>query len=490
MNFQPLEKNIFELQHAMEEGAISAVQLVDFYLGRIEAYDKQGPRINSIVTINSGARAEAEALDAERKLTGKRSALHGIPILVKDNIDTFDMPTTASSVLLAENRPTRDAFIVKKLREAGAIILAKTNLSEFACHGFTDGTLLGQTLNPYDLTRTPGGSSGGTGSAVAANFGTAGLGTDTVNSVRSPASATNLVGLRPTTGFLSRGGIIPVTETQDTAGFLTRSVADIALLMEICSGFDPADPATAKQDDKASTDYTSFLNVNGLAQKRLGLLTNNLGNDPEVRDKLTAALETIKEQGAEIIELNIPEFEVGLVGENCDVQLYEFKEKLNGYLASATNCPVQNFDQLVDSGKLYPIIAGFMAECATIDDPQSLTEYKDKLLNIAKNRDLAYYIMAQHQLDGFVYPHQKILVQAIGLNTQEGRNGMLASTLGFPAITVPMGFSTPTAEAPIGVPMGIEFMARPWAEATLLEIATGFEQNTRARRLPPFTPAK
>ncbi|MCD4712653.1 MAG: amidase [Clostridiales bacterium] len=488
MIFQPLEKSIMELQNAMEKNEITSLELTRFYLDRIETYDQEGPKLNSIVTINKHAIDDAKRLDLERKNKGKLSNLHGIPIVVKDNINTMDMPTTASSVLLAENHPTRDAFIVEKLREAGAVILAKTNLSEFACHGFTDGTLMGQTLNPYDLTRTPGGSSGGTGAAVAANFAVSGLGTDTVNSVRSPASANNLVGFRPSTGLLSRGGIIPVTETQDTAGTLTRSVMDVAILLDVCVGFDPEDVLSAEQSGHIPTSYTEHLKLDGLRNKRLGLLSNAQGNDADVNRIMEESLQLMVDNGAEVIVVDVPEFEMNRIGKDCDVQYYEFKKQLDLYFSNAADCPVPNFQYLANSDRLYPVIADFIKECAQVEDPNQLEGYKDKLLNIIRNRSLAYYVMAEYKLDAFVYPHQNILVQHVGLQTQQGRNGMLASTLGFPAVTVPAGFSKKNHEAPIGVPIGIEFMARRWDEPTLFEIAYGFEQLSQSRTLPPMTP--
>ena len=489
MKFQPLEKSIMELQQAMENNEITSLELTKFYLDRIEEYDKKGPKLNSIVTVNSTAIEDAIKLDEVRKTKGKLSNLHGIPIVIKDNLNTFDMPTTASSILLADNKPSYDAFIVNKLREAGAVILAKTNLSEFACHGFTDGTLIGQTLNPYDLTRTPGGSSGGTGTAVAANFAAGGLGTDTVNSVRSPASATNLVGFRPSTGLLSRGGILPVTETQDTAGTLTRSVSDAAILLDICVGFDQEDKVSAEQIKHVPPSYTDFLKVDGLHNKRLGLLLNTMEmTDAEVNEIMEESIKLMRENGAEIITIDVPEFEMNRLNKECDVQIYEFKEQLDKYFAQASNCLVPNFQFLVNSGKLYSAINGFMEKCAEVENPSELEDYKDKLLNIVKNRKIAYYVMAKYELDALVYPHQNILVQHVGLQSQQGRNGLLASILGFPAVTVPAGFSKQTDEAPIGVPVGIEFMARLWDEPTLFEIAYGFEQLSGSRRLPPTTP--
>lgn len=488
MSYQPLEKDILELQQAMDAGELTSVELTQYYLGRIAAYDRQGPKLNAIITVNPNALADAAQLDEERRSSGKRSPLHGIPVVIKDNMDTLDMPTTAASTVLAENKPTRDAFIVAKLRAAGAVILAKTNLSEFACHGWTEGTLIGQTLNPYDLTRTPGGSSGGTGSAVAANFAAAGLGTDTVNSVRSPASATNLVGFRPTTGLFSRGGIMPVSKTQDSAGTLTRSVADAAALFDVCTGFDPADSASAEQVGKVPGTYTAYLKADGLRGKRLGLLINNCGCSPEVQAVMDTACEAIRAAGAEIIPVDVPEFEVGRVGDECDVQYFEFKEQMDAYLAEAENCPVESFQALSDSGKVFLEVGEFMEECTAVVAPDQIEDYKDRLLAIRRNRVLAFNVMAKYGLDAFLYPHQKILVQETGLRSQAGRNGMLASVMSFPAVTVPAGFSQPTADAPIGVPVGIEFMARPWDEPLLFEIASSFEHTAPSRKLPIVTP--
>lgn len=488
MSFQPLEKDIMELQNAMSNGEIDSVKLTEFYLDRINLYDKKGPMLNSMVTVNSDALDTARKLQEERKTTGKRSELHGIPIVLKDNFNTKDMPTTASSVLLAENRPSIDAFVVEKLRDAGAIILGKTNLSEFACHGFTDGTLIGQTLNPYDLTRTPGGSSGGSGVAIAANFAVAGFGTDTANSVRSPASATNLVGFRPTTGLFSRDGIIPVSNTQDTAGTLTRTVSDAAILFDICSGYDRNDIKTSMQVGRVPLSYIKHLKSDGLRGKRFGLLTNNCDCEEGVQEIIEKAINLMHDNGATIVPIDMQELNIARIGEECDVQYYEFKEQLNAYFSKMDLCPIKDFQCLVDSQKLYPVIQEFMRECSLVENPDKIDDYKNRLIRIQNKRLFVYNVMADKMLDAFIYPHQKILVQHIGLKSQVGRNGILASIMGFPAITVPAGFSTPSVNAPIGVPVGIEFMARPWSEGLLFEVAFGFEQVSNKRKLPPTTP--
>lgn len=272
-----LETTITEVHEAMLAGALTCRQLVEYYLQRIEAYDQQSPRLNAIILVNPNAMLEADALDAALKSGGLIGPLHGIPIILKDNVDTFDMATTAGSQSLMGFVPEEDASIVKQMRAAGGLILAKANLHEFAIWGETISSILGQTLNPYDLTRTPGGSSGGTGAAIAANFGLIGVGTDTVNSIRSPASANNLVGIRPTVGLVSRKGIVPYSLTQDTAGPICRTVSDAVALLDVIAGYDQLDDQTAWCYGRIPETYTAFLNRDGLKGKRIGLLESFLG---------------------------------------------------------------------------------------------------------------------------------------------------------------------------------------------------------------------
>lgn len=480
MEFLPLEKDIVQLQQAMQDGELSAEALTEYYLERISEYDKKGPKLNAIVMVNPLALQEARQLDEQRG-DGKpvESLLYGIPVVIKDNFDTADMPTTASSILLKDNQPSRDALLVQKLREAGAIILAKTNLSEFARHGWTDGTLMGQTLNPYDLTRTPGGSSDGTGSAVAANFAVAGLGTDTANSVRSPSSATNLVGIRPTTGLLSTKGVIPVSITQDSPGTLTRTVRDAAILFDVLA---------EDMDGRKSESYLKAEKEHGLQGKRFGILMDNMGDDPSVSSVMDHALKVLREHGATLVPLWIPELKSGRLSKETEVQDLEFKRELNQYFAEATDCPVPDFQYLVDSGKIYPPMQKSMAYCAALEDPDQSEEYRARMQLIERNKQIALKALEDHELHAFVYPHQKILVEKVGAHSQAGRNGVIASTIGFPAITLPAGFSEPDENAPDGVPVGIEFMARPWDERMLFEIGFAFEKALPARKLPYSTP--
>jgi Asp-tRNA(Asn)/Glu-tRNA(Gln) amidotransferase A subunit family amidase len=303
-----METSIDDIHKAMQAGTLTCHNLVQQYLDRIHAYDQQGPAINSMLYINPASLEQADALDQDFQRTHKLKPLGCIPIVLKDNFDTVDMPTTAGAITLKGAQPEKDAFAVKRLREAGAIILGKANMQEFASGGISVSSLGGQVKNPYDLTRTPGGSSGGTGAAVAANFAVAGTGSDTGGSIRSPSSANSLVGLRPTRGLISRDGIVPVSFTQDTIGPMTRNVADTARLLDVIVGYDPNDPVTAFSIGNIPKTYTAFLQ-NGLKGTRLGVLTNLFGSGPEyeqVNEVMARAIDALKEQGAVIVRLEDP----------------------------------------------------------------------------------------------------------------------------------------------------------------------------------------
>ncbi|MDB5775822.1 MAG: Amidase [Herbaspirillum sp.] len=488
--FDMLEANIQSIQKALAAKKISSEDLVKFYLARIDKYDQQGPKLNAVITLNPKALEEAKALDTERRTKGPRGPLHGIPVVLKDNYDTFDMPTSGGNKAMANSQPAKDAFLAKKLRDAGAIIIAKTNLHELARAGTTMSSRGGQTLNPYDLTRTPGGSSGGTADAVAANFAVAGMGSDTVNSVRSPASAVNLVGFRPTYGLLSRSGIIPAALTQDMAGPLTRSVADAAVMLNVLAGVDPTDAITAAARGHIAADYTAFLKKNGLKGKRLGVVQAIVGTDPEVNKVFNKALDDLKAQGAEIIYIQDPNFDAGKISKECDVQVYESNPNLDDYFKTlGPNAPIHSSAELIATGTLDKSIQKLMNDSQALM-PNNLSDpnYKKALENGAALRVLVKKTMDDNKLDAMIYPHQQVLVAKIADGGQPGRNGILASIAQTPAITVPGGFSTPNADAALGVPVGIEFMGRQWSEPKLIEIAYAYEQATKHRRLPTLTP--
>ena len=482
--FKLEEATIASVHLAMEKGLITCSQLIEMYIKRIQDYDKQGPSLNSVIMINPNALKIADELDKQFKESGLTGSLHGIPVLLKDNINTSDMATTGGSLSLENFIPQEDAFITKKLKEAGAIILAKVNLHEFAVWGETISSILGQTLNPYDFTRTPGGSSGGTGAGIAANFGIIGIGTDTINSIRSPASACNLVGFRPTIGLVSRSGIIPYSLTQDTAGPIMRTVEDTAKVLDVIVGYDAADPATAWSIGHIPETYTKFLNKDGLRGKRIGILKSFFGEEKiheEVNSIIYESLEVMKNNGALLIpieeEINTDE----LVNE-VSVHLYELKAHLNSYLEKlGPKAKVSSLTDIIASGKYHKGIEENIKLAETLDINTS--EYNKRIAKREELKNLIMEIMAKYNLDAIVYPHQKQAVVKIG-KIQVDRNGVIGSVTGFPSCVVPAGFTKPTLTAPIGVPVGLEILSRKWSEPVLFEIAYGFEYVTNHRRVP------
>jgi amidase len=484
------EATIRRMQTALAAGPITCVQLVQAYLNRIKAYDDEGPALNAIITINP--RALETAAEMDRLYAANRFAsrpLHCIPVILKDNYDTADMPTTGGSVTLAKSIPLEDAFVVKRLRNAGALILAKANLMELARAGTTVSSLGGQTRNPYDLTRTPGGSSGGTGAAIAASFAIIGTGSDTGQSIRSPASAQSLVGLRPTRGLISRRGIIPVSTTQDEAGPITRTVEDAARTLDVIAGYDPADPITAFGVQRIPSTYTAFLDTNGLKGARIGVLKDFFGPDAvhrEVNAVVETAIRKMAEAGATMVRISIPNF----AGLTRDIQLsqFEFKVAFNNYLSRlGPRAPVKTLEEFIARGEFHHSLkAGLEADQRVVDglnDP----EYKNRLLRRNDLRQAVMTVMAENKLDAILYPHQQRLVVPIG-EDQVDRNGVLANSTGFPAMTFPAGFSAPTSSAPIGVPVGIELLGPEWSEPVLIKLAYAFEQRAQIRKPPASTP--
>jgi Asp-tRNA(Asn)/Glu-tRNA(Gln) amidotransferase A subunit family amidase len=380
--------------------------------------------------------------------------------------------------------PPADAFVVKRLRDQGAIVLAKSNLTELARGGTTVSSLGGQTKNPYDLTRTPGGSSGGTGAAIAANFGVLGTGSDTGQSIRSPASAQSLVGLRPTRGLVSRDGIIPYSTTQDEAGPITRTVEDAARMLDAIAGYDPADPITAFGRGKIPPTYRAALDRDGLRGARLGVLMDFVGNDAvhqDVNAIVDAAVAKLAAAGATVVRFKIQGLDA--LTRDLDLGGFEFKAAFEKYLARLGPAPVTTLSQFIARGEFHPSLkAGLEAalRASTAD-----AEYKTRLLRRLDLRQAVMTAIADHQLDAIVYPHQRRLVAAIGEEQLE-RNGVLSNSTGFPALTVPGGFSPPTASAPIGVPVGIELLGPDWSEPVLLKIGYAFEQAAHIRKPPVF----
>ncbi|NPV05315.1 MAG: amidase [Syntrophaceae bacterium] len=483
------EATIADVHRTFRSGGLTAQGLVGMYLERIEAYDRKGPRLNALITVNPNALKEAAALDRKFRRSGPAGPLHGIPVLLKDNVNTKDMPTTGGSKSLEGYIPPADAFIAKRLRDAGAILLAKANLHEFAVWGETVSSILGQTLNPYDLTRTPGGSSGGTGAGLAADFGILGIGTDTVNSIRSPASACSVVGIRPTVGLVSRAGIIPYSLTQDAAGPMARTVADAVRMLNVIAGYDPGDPATAWGIGRTERDYTRHLKRDGLRGRRIGVLRSFFGSQPihgEVNALAEKAVRDCRKMGAAIVELDTPDLDSGRIVSDISVHLHDLRPDLDAYLGDPkAGTPVHSLGEIIASGKYHPGIEQNIKEAMALKRDAG---YFERLAKRAKLQDRVMALMAEHTLDALIFPHQKRPVVPVG-ESQVERNGSLGSVTGFPSIVVPGGFTRPTETAAIGVPVGIEFLGRPWTEGRLIEIAYAYEQGTKNRRPPPTTPA-
>jgi amidase len=490
--FQVVEASIAGIQQALQGKSLTCHQLVQAYLDRIAAYDHNGPALGAILTLNPGALAEADRRDADYARSGPVGPLHCIPLVLKDNYGTADLPTTGGSAALAGAQPQADAFVVARLRHAGAIILAKSNMHEFALSGTTVSSLGGQTRNPYDPTRTPGGSSGGTGAAVAANLAVAGTGSDTVNSIRSPASANALVGIRPTRGLVSRAGIMPVSETQDAVGPIARTVADAAQLFAVMAGYDPNDPSTAWSVGNTPASYAPSPDHEGLRGARIGLFKTMLGSRPEHRQVnavMADAVAAMQRAGAVIVEVEEPALGAAKLNAENDVQKYEFKALIDAYLATIPNAPARSLADIIASGKFHkPSLEGVFTAAQAYQNGMEEPDYRVRLLRNARTRDRLISLFAAHRLDAVVYPLQQRLVVPIGESNQADRNGILAAVTGFPAITVPAGFSQPTATAPLGVPIGMDLLGRPWSEWRLIQIAHGFEQATHVRKPPDSAP--
>jgi amidase len=482
--FDPMEASILGLQAAMGSGRTTAVALVDYYLARIEALDRAGPTLNAIATVNERARQRAANLDRERAAGRVRGPLHGIPIVVKDNFETRGMPTTAGSLALEGFAPDRDAFLVQRLREAGAIVLAKTNMQEFA-YGITSlGSGFGVVRNPYAPNRNPGGSSSGTAAAVAANLAVIGLGTDTCGSIRIPAAFNNLVGLRGTQGLTSRRGIVPLSSTQDIGGPLARSVMDVALTLDAIAGFDPQDDQTAEGYGRGSTSYAAGLNATALQGARIGVLEEALLVDPQDRSVANVvgfAVDDMRALGATVVRVSVPglwrAFESRMNG--FFVLVYEFKRDINAYLTENPDAPVRSLADIIATGVFHPAVDDSLRASEAMG-PGSRREYLEALAQRDALRRLLLATMARERLDVLVYPTVRRTAAPVGA-PQPGSNCLLAANTGLPALSMPAGF---TAQ---GLPVGIELLGVPWSEQRLLALAYAYEQGA-GKRQPPNLP--
>ena len=479
------EATIEQLHSLMLSRRLTAVELVQAYLDRIDAYDKRGPSLNAITVINPHALARAAELDAELARTGRLSGpLHGIPVIVKDNYDTADLTTAAGSRALADVLPPDDAFMVRRLREAGAIVIAKSNMAEFAFSPYeTVGSLLpGYTFNPYALNRVPAGSSGGTAAAVSASFGTIGLGTDTGNSIRGPSAHTALVGIRPTIGLTSRDGIAPLYLERDVGGPMTRTVADAARVLDVVAGHDPADTSTAHAPPHIPETYTAFLDAAALRGARIGVVriyTDRESADSAVARLFDAAVRDLQRAGATIVD----PVDVSFI-DSIQVRLCSsFRADIEAYLRTRPGAP-QTLAEIIESERYHVTVGDRLRSLARDTmggDPQRCrTAAEGK----ARFSERLSGVLREHRLDALVYPTWSNPPRLIGdLRSPHGDNNqVLAPRSGFPAITVPMGFTYGS------LPAGLQFLGDAWSEPRLIALAYAYEQATRHRRPPQTTP--
>ncbi|MGP1385293.1 MAG: amidase family protein [Thainema sp.] len=484
--FDLSEATVESIQQGLSSGAVTCTDITQLYLNRIEAYDDQGPSLNAIIATNPNALGIAAELDAAYAASGPVGSLHCVPVILKDNYDTVDMPTTAGALALEGFLTGEDAFQVAGLREAGALILAKANLSEFAFSFTSTSSLGGTTVNPYDPIRNAGGSSGGTGAAIAANFGVLGFGTDTGGSIRVPSSFNSLVGIRPTIGLSSRSGIIPLALSQDVGGPMTRTVTDAALALNATVGFDPDDPATAGSIGKTPDDYTTFLDLNGLQGAKIGVVRDLFGLDSNPESAKTTAvinnaINALSALGAEVKDVTIPNLSEILSFPS--LSSFEFKRDLNNYLAERPTPPsgVKSLGDIIDSGLYLEDFEGSYISRNERPAPEDDPEY----IRIITERPLltqTSLLEALMGLDALIYPSVASPPNILGEGLAAGAGNRLSPFSGFPAITVPAGFTED------GLPVGLEFLGRAYDEPTLLKLTYAFEQGTGFRRPPSTTP--
>jgi amidase len=495
--FELDEITIPALQEGMKSGKFTARSLVEKYTARIGEIDKSGPSVNAVIELNPDALAIADELDQERKAKGARGMLHGIPVLIKDNIDTADrMMTTAGSLALVGSKPAKDSFVAQRLRVAGTVILGKTNLSEWANIRSSHSTSGwsgrgGLTKNPYALDRNPCGSSSGTGAGISGNLAAVGIGTETDGSIVCPSSSNGLAGIKPTVGLVSRGGIVPISHSQDGAGPMCRTVRDAAILLSALTGIDPDDAATAASAGKAQSDYAKYCDPSGLKGARIGVARKYFGFSDAVDALMEESLAVMKQQGATLID----PADIETLGKFDDSELlvfmYELKADLNAYLARlGPGAPVRTLQDIIDFNdrnrqKEMPFFGQDLFLKAQAKGPLTDKAYLDAL---AKNHQLARTegidaLMDKHQLDAIVGPTggPAWLTDLVNGDHVAGGSSNAAAVAGYPNINVTAGFLS-------GLPVGISFFGRAWSEPTLIKLAYSFEQATKARQAPKFLP--
>lgn len=502
--FRLEEATVDSINEAFDSGELTSQELTQLYIDRINAYDNNGPNINSIITTNPQALEIAAELDIERQLKGPRSPLHGIPVILKDNYDTFDLPTTGGSITLEGSIPPDDAFTVKQLRDAGAVIFAKANLSEFALTGGRQGysSLGGRTLNPYNLNRSPAGSSGGSGAAIAANFGVIGTGSDTGGSIRGPAAVNSLVGVKPTLGLVSRDGIIPLALSFDTGGPLTRTVKDAAITLGVMTGVDPNDPVTLESSGKFYKDYTQFLDKDALKGARIGVLQDFLGANSEVDQTINTAIQTIGDLGATVVDsIDLSDDFLEKRSEISDIIFdSEFQSQFETYLLTLDKeypktleevLAISKSPEVVNSGRSVAPGRIEAYEEALASGGLTNPDYIDAIENgIPFVRNTLLEIIEENDLDSLIYPTRTC--PAAPIETIEDPTYVcdesvpsptnLANITGFPDVQVPAGFTED------GLPISLSFFGEAYSEPDLLGFAYAYEQATMNRRPSPLVP--
>ena len=490
--FPAEEATISEIHAAMAGGRLTCRELVSQYLARIAAYDKAGPAINAIVVSNPKALEVADSLDRRFRSSGRVGSLHCIPIIVKDNMQTTDLPTTAGSLAFQGWMAKKDAFQVRRIREAGAIVIAKSNMAEFAFSPYetVSSILPGYTKNPYALDRVTAGSSGGTAAAVAAGFGTLGLGTDTGNSIRGPSSHQALVGIRSTMGLTSRAGVVPLYMSQDIAGPMARSVADAATVLQVVAGDDPDDPVTAAARDHPAPNYATALDPNGLRGARIAILRQAYETprtDTEVVAVFQKAVADLRRFGATVLD-SFPMPTLDSLRRSQRGGCPQFKFDLNRFLQALgpDGPPLTSLDSIIRSNRFHPNVQRRLEQeqLATVP-PEENPGCRSRDEMRAGLRAAVVKAMDDARVDALIYPTWSNPPRLIGdLTTPHGDNSQFFSpSTGFPAMTVPMGYTRGT------LPAGITLFGRPWSEATLIKLAYSYEQLTKHRRLPSSTPA-
>lgn len=489
------ETTITEVHEAMRTGELTSEALIKAYLRRIDAYDCDGPEINAIVTVNSNAVDRAKQLDEQYTADGPVGPLHGVPVLVKDQVSTADIVTTYGSKAFAEHVPTEDATIITKLRDAGAIVLAKTNLPDWAAGFVGHSSVVGQTKNPYALDRDCGGSSAGTGAGVAANLGLVGIGEDTGGSIRVPASCCNLYGLRPTTGLVSRSGLSPLVTRMDTAGPMARTVRDLAKLFEAIVGFDPKDRRTGANRLRPTDGHTGdAASTYSLKDVRLGVLRDVFGDrdDPRaepVTNRVGGALEKMAEAGAELVDpVRIPDLEAQL--ERSSLHALQPKRDIDAFLTSKEDPPAKSVAELYRQGAYHEALELFETIAAAPDDPTEDPGYWESVAAQESLRETLLHLLADRDLDAIVFPDVQVVpprYEAIqrGDITREDYpvNTVISSQSSCPSISIPAGFTDD------GLPVGLELLGAPFSERSLIGMAAAYERSTDRRRQPASAPA-